>query len=117
MKKALIVDDSMVMRMMLKRILDKNGFTVVGEAENGKKAVERYQELNPDVVTLDITMPEMDGLSALKEIIKINPKANVVIVSAIGQQRFVVEALNAGARGYLIKPFREESVVKVLKGI
>lgn len=117
MKKALIVDDSTVMRMMLKRILRKNGFEVIGEADNGLMGVEKYRELNPDLVTLDITMPVMDGLTALKEIMKINRGANVVMVSAMGQQWFVDEALNYGAKGYLVKPFREENVLKVLNGI
>lgn len=117
MKKALIVDDSLVMRMLLKRILRKNGFEVVGEAENGLIGVEKYQELNPDLVTMDITMPVKDGLTALKEILEINREANVVMVSAMGQQWFVDEALKYGAKGFLVKPFREENVLKVIQGI
>ena len=117
MKKALIVDDSLVMRMLLKRILRKNGFEVVGEAENGLIGVEKYQELNPDLVTMDITMPVKDGLTALKEILEINREANVVMVSTMGQQWFVDEALKYGAKGFLVKPFREENVLKVIQGI
>ncbi|NLC52906.1 MAG: response regulator [Firmicutes bacterium] len=117
MKKALIVDDSLVMRMLLKRILRKNGFEVVGEAENGLIGVEKYQEINPDLVTMDITMPVKDGLTALKEILEINREANVVMVSAMGQQWFVDEALKYGAKGFLVKPFREENVLKVIQGI
>ncbi|HHW11966.1 MAG TPA: response regulator [Firmicutes bacterium] len=117
MKKALIVDDSMVMRMMLKRILRKIGYEVIAEADNGLKGVEKYQELNPDLVTMDITMPVMDGITALQEIMKINRSANVVMVSAMGQHWFVDEALSYGAKGFLIKPFREENVRNVLSGI
>lgn len=117
MKKALIVDDSTVMRMMLKRILRNNGYEIVGEADNGLTGVEKYQELNPDLVTMDITMPMMDGITALKEILKINRGANVVMVSAMGQHWYVNEALEYGAKGFLIKPFEEENVLKVLKAI
>jgi len=116
-KKVLVVDDAAFMRMALKIILEKNGFQVVGEAENGRLGVRKYKELDPDLVTLDITMPEMDGLTALKEIMKINNKAKVIIVSALGQENHVREAIVSGARSFIVKPFTEEHVTKVLNAI
>lgn len=115
MKKVLIVDDAAFMRKSLRIILEKNGFEVAGEAENGQVGVRRYKELNPDIVTLDITMPEMDGITALKEIKKTDKNANVVIVSAMGQEGYVREAIISGAKSFIVKPFKEEHVVKVLK--
>lgn len=114
MKKVLIVDDAAFMRMSLKKIMVENGFEVIGEAENGKEAVTKYNELQPDIVTLDITMPEMDGITALKAIMKIDPEANVVIVSAMGQESYVREAVMAGAKNFIVKPFNKEHVIKVL---
>lgn len=105
-KKILIVDDAAFMRMMLKDILTKNGYEVVGEAENGAKAVEKYGELKPDLVTMDITMPEMDGISALKNIRSIDSNAKVVMCSAMGQQAMVIEAIQVGARDFIVKPFQ-----------
>ena len=104
-KKILIVDDAAFTRMMLKDILTKNGYEVVGEAENGAKAVEKYKEVTPDLVTMDITMPEMDGISALKNIRSIDSNAKVVMCSAMGQQAMVIEAIQAGARDFIVKPF------------
>ena len=95
--RVLVVDDAAFMRMMVKDILTKNGYEVVGEAENGMKALEKYQELKPDLVTMDITMPEMDGISAVKEIKKVDPNAKIVMCSAMGQQAMVIEAIQAGA--------------------
>ena len=94
--RVLVVDDAAFMRMMVKDILSKNGYEIVGEAENGMKALEKYQELKPDLVTMDITMPEMDGISAVKEIKKVDPNAKVVMCSAMGQQAMVIEAIQAG---------------------
>ena len=94
--RVLVVDDAAFMRMMVKDILSKNGYEVVGEAENGMKALEKYQELKPDLVTMDITMPEMDGISAVKEIKKVDPNAKIVMCSAMGQQAMVIEAIQAG---------------------
>ena len=94
--RVLIVDDAAFMRMMVKDILSKNGYEIVGEAENGMKALEKYQELKPDLVTMDITMPEMDGITAVKEIKKVDPAAKVVMCSAMGQQAMVIEAIQAG---------------------
>ncbi len=111
--KVMVVDDALFMRTMLRRILTDAGYDVY-EAENGSQAVQRYTEIRPDVVAMDITMPEMDGLTALKHIRKIDPKANVVMCTAMGQQRLVLEAIQAGARDYITKPFQPE---RVLEGI
>jgi len=113
--KVLVVDDAAFMRVSIKNMLTKNGFEVVGEAENGKIAVAKYQELMPDVVTLDITMPELDGLDALKEIMKINPKAVVIMVSAMGQESMVRDAVMSGAKGFIVKPFKEDAIVAAIK--
>lgn len=112
--KVLIVDDAAFMRMMLKDILTKNGFEVVGEAENGKMAAQMYGELKPDVVTMDITMPEMDGIAAVKEIKGSDPGAKVVMVSAMGQQAMVIEAIRAGAADFIVKPFQPDRVLEAL---
>lgn len=113
----LIVDDASFMRMMIKDILTKNGFNVLGEAENGAKAVERYKELNPDLVLMDITMPEMDGIQAVKEIKKLNANAKVVMCSAMGQQAMVIEAIQAGAKDFIVKPFQADRVVEAVKKV
>ncbi len=110
----LIVDDAAFMRMMLKDILTKKGFTVVGEAENGAIAVKKYMELQPNITTMDITMPEMDGLQALIEIRKRDAKARVIMCSALGQQSMVIEAIQAGAKDYIIKPFQVDRVVAAI---
>ncbi len=115
MKKVLIVDDATFMRLSLRTMLEKNGFEVVGEAENGQKGIQKYKELRPDIVTMDITMPEMDGLEALKEIRKIDSDANIFIISAMGQERHVREAIVSGARGFIVKPFKEEHIIKTLE--
>ena len=103
------------MRMMVKDILSKNGYEVVGEAENGMKAVEKFAELRPDLVTMDITMPEMDGISAVKAIKKIDPKAKIVMCSAMGQQAMVIEAIQAGARDFIVKPFQADRVLEAVR--
>jgi len=115
MARVLVVDDAMFMRAMLKKVLTEAGFEIAGEAENGQIAVERYKELKPDLVMMDITMPEMDGLAALKEIMKVDSGAKVVMCTALGQERNVAEALKIGAKDYIIKPFREDKVVEVAK--
>lgn len=115
MTKILIVDDARFMRVTMKAMLEKNGFKVIGEAENGAVAIEQFSKLQPDIVTLDITMPEMDGITALKEIMKINPKAKVVMVSALGQQNYVMEALKLGAKGFVVKPYKEDYIVDTIK--
>jgi two-component system chemotaxis response regulator CheY len=103
--------------MMVKDILTKNGYAVVGEAENGAKAVEKYSETNPDLVIMDITMPEVDGIQAVKEIKKIDPNANIIMCSAMGQQAMVIEAIQAGAKDFIVKPFQAERVVEAVKKI
>lgn len=115
--KVLVVDDAAFMRMMLKDILNKNGFEVVGEAENGLQAVEKYKEIKPDVTTMDITMPEMDGISAVKQIKALDPGAKVVMCSAMGQQAMVIEAIQAGAKDFIVKPFQPERVVEALRKV
>ncbi|KUO95058.1 response regulator [Ferroacidibacillus organovorans] len=111
----LVVDDAAFMRMMVKEILTKNGFQVIGEANDGAQAVERYKELRPDLVTMDITMPEMDGIQALREIKAFDPSAKVIMCSAMGQQAMVIEAIQAGARDFIVKPFQAERVVEAVK--
>ena len=117
MTKVLVTDDAAFMRMQLKDMLSKLGYEVVGEAENGQVAIEKYQELQPDVVTMDITMPEMDGIAAVKEIKKINPAAKVIMCSAMGQQNMVLEAIQAGANDFIVKPFSAERVEEALSKI
>jgi len=113
-KKILIVDDAAFMRMMIKNILTKNGFEVVGEASNGAEAVELYKKLKPDLVTMDITMPEMDGIEALKKIKEIDPNAKVIMVSAMGQQQLVIEAIQAGAKDFIVKPFQPDRLLEAV---
>ena len=114
-KRILIVDDAAFMRMMLKDIITKNGYEVAGEAENGLKAVELYKELKPDLVMMDITMPEMDGIQAVREIKKIDPQAKIIMCSAMGQQAMVIESIQAGARDFIVKPFQAERIVEAIK--
>lgn len=113
-KTVLIVDDAAFMRNMLKGILAKNGYEVVGEASNGLEAIQMYAKLKPDVVTMDMTMPELSGTDALKEIVKQYPDAKVIMCSAMGQQILVVEAIRAGAKDFIVKPFSEDRVVEAL---
>ncbi|MBP2653107.1 MAG: response regulator receiver protein [Firmicutes bacterium] len=115
--KVLIVDDAAFMRMMIKDILSKNGFEVVGEAENGAKAVEKYQELKPDLTTMDITMPEMDGITAVKQIKGIDPNAKVIMCSAMGQQAMVIEAIQSGAKDFIVKPFQPDRVLEAIRKV
>ena len=115
MAKVLIVDDAAFMRISIKNMLTKNGYEVVGEAENGLVGIELYKELHPDIVTMDITMPEMSGLDALKEITKVDPQAKIVMVSAMGQEAMVREAIVSGAKGFIVKPFKEEGIIAALK--
>lgn len=113
-KTVLIVDDAAFMRMMLKDILTKNGFEVVGEAQNGKEGVEAFQKYKPDIITMDITMPEMNGIDAVKAIKALDPSVKVVMVSAMGQQPMVIEAIQAGANDFIVKPFQPERVVEAI---
>ncbi|MBF8983084.1 response regulator [Lutibacter sp. B2] len=116
-KGILVVDDAAFMRMMVKDVLTKYGYNVLGEAENGAKAIEKYKELNPDLVIMDITMPEVDGIQALKEIKKIDPSAKVVMCSAMGQQAMVIEAIQAGAGDFIVKPFQADRVIEAVKKV
>lgn len=114
-KRILIVDDAAFMRMMIKDILIKNNFEVVGEASDGVQAVEKYMELLPDLVTMDITMPEMDGITALKQIKENDPSAKVIMCSAMGQQAMVIDAIQAGAKDFIVKPFQADRVVEAIQ--
>jgi two-component system chemotaxis response regulator CheY len=111
----LIVDDAAFMRMMIKDILSKNGYEVVGEANDGSQAIEKYKDLKPDLVTMDITMPEMDGITALKEIKKFDGNSKVIMCSAMGQQAMVIDAIQAGAKDFIVKPFQSDRVIEAIK--
>ena len=117
-KSVLICDDAAFMRVMIKDILTKNGYEVAGEAENGLKAVEKYNETKPDLVMMDITMPEMDGIQALKSIKSAKPSQKCVMISAMGQQAMVIDAIKSGASDFIVKPFQpdrvQEAILKVL---
>ncbi|HZG59388.1 MAG TPA: response regulator [Anoxybacillus sp.] len=117
MAKILIVDDAKFMRMTLSNILKKANHEIVGEGENGKEAVELYRALRPDVVTLDITMPIMNGLEAVKAIKQEDPNAKIIICSAMGQQKMVVEAIEAGALDFIVKPFDEPRVMEAVNRV
>lgn len=117
MKRVLIVDDAAFMRLTLKTILEKHGFEVVGEGEDGATGIVKYKELKPDIVTMDITMPEISGIEALRAIMEMDPGAKVVMVSAMGQKPLVTEAIESGAKGFIVKPFKEERVINTLNGI
>lgn len=116
-KNVLIVDDAAFMRMMIKDILSKNGYNIAAEAENGKIAIEKYNEVKPDLVLMDITMPEMDGIQALKGIKTIDPNASVIMCSAMGQQAMVIEAIQSGAKDFIVKPFQAERVLEAVKKV
>lgn len=116
-KNILICDDAAFMRMMIKDILTKNGYNVVGEAENGAIAVEQYNALKPDLVLMDITMPEMDGIQALKAIKAADPNSLVIMCSAMGQQAMVIEAIQGGAKDFIVKPFQQERVIEAVKKV
>ena len=116
-KNILICDDAAFMRMMIKDILTKNGYNVAGEAENGAKAVEKYNELKPDLVLMDITMPEMDGIQALKKIKETDSSALIIMCSAMGQQAMVIESIQAGAKDFIVKPFQADRVIEAVKKV
>ena len=115
MPKVLVVDDAQFMRMMLKDILIKNGFEIIGEAKNGAEALEKYKELKPDIVTLDITMPEVDGITALKNIKEYDSNVKAVMCSAMGQQGMVIESIQAGAKDFIVKPFQADRVIEAIR--
>lgn len=105
------------MRMMIKNIVIKNGYEVAGEAENGQVAFELYQELKPDVVTMDITMPEVNGIEGIKKICAFDPKAKIIVCSAMGQETLVMEAIGAGAKDFIVKPFQQERILQALERV
>lgn len=114
MPKILLVDDAAFMRMRCAKLLTENGYEV-GEAENGQDAITKYQNWNPDLVLMDITMPVMDGIAATKEIKSLDPGAKVVMVSALGQQTMVIEAIKAGAKDFVVKPFEPDKILTTVK--
>ena len=116
-KNILICDDAAFMRMMIKDILTKNGYNIAGEAENGAKAIEKYAELKPDLVLMDITMPEMDGIEALKKIKASDPNASVIMCSAMGQQAMVIESIQSGAKDFIVKPFQADRVIEAVQKV
>lgn len=116
----MIVDDALFMRKTLANILKKEGFEICAEAENGKEAIEKYKELKPDAVTMDIIMPkieDIDGIDAVKEITKIDPQAKIIMVSAMGQHSLVIDAIQAGAKDFIVKPFQPSRVTEALRRI
>lgn len=117
MKKVLIVDDASVVRLMIRKILTQNDFTIIGEATNGKDALVKYKELKPDVVTMDMIMPEADGIQATKDILAFDKNAKVVIVSGIYQKEMLARAINAGASSYIVKPFESDRVISTLNEV
>jgi len=116
-KTILLVDDAAFMRMMLKDILTKNGYDVVGEAENGVKAIEKFKELKPSLTILDITMPEMNGIQAAKGIKTLDANALIIMCSAMGQQAMVIESIQAGARDFIVKPFQADRVLEAVQKV
>ncbi len=117
MASVLVTDDAAFMRMQLKDILTKLGHIVVGEAENGKDAIEKFKELTPELITMDITMPEMNGVDAVKEIKKINSDVKIIMCSAMGQQGMVLDAIQAGANDFIVKPFTRERIQEALEKV
>ncbi len=113
-KKAVVVDDTMFMRMTLKSILENLGYEVIGEGADGFDAVRLYKQLEPDLITMDITMPNKDGIAAVKEILAINTEAKVIMVSAMGQKTRVIDAITAGAKDFVVKPFKQERIAEAL---
>ena len=115
--RVLIADDASFMRQMIREIIEPEGYEVVGEATDGVEAVEQYRQLQPDLVTMDIVMPKRSGIDAVRTILAQDPSANVVMCSALGQETLVMEALQAGARDFIVKPFKPDSVVATLEKI
>ncbi len=113
----LICDDAIFMRTMISDILQQSGFEVIGEAETGAEAVSQYKKLRPDLVTMDIVMPDMGGIDAVREITKVDPNAKILMCSAMGQQALVVEAIQAGAKDFVVKPFQPSRVLEVVQRV
>lgn len=114
MSRVLVVDDAAFMRMMLKDILTKGGFEIAGEAANGIQAIATYESTKPDIVTMDITMPDMDGIGAVKKIKALDPNAKIIMCSAMGQENMVLEAIRAGAKDFIVKPFQADRVLNAI---
>lgn len=117
MANIIVVDDSLFMRQILKELITGMGHVIIGEAEDGYEAVLKYSELRPDMITMDINMPKMSGVTALKEILKIDPEAKVLICSALGQQSMITESIRAGAKDFVVKPIQDERVMEAIKKI
>ena len=117
MKRVMVCDDAAFMGMMIKDILVKNGYEIAAEAENGLKAVEQYPDAKPDLVLMDITMPEVDGIEAVRRIKALDPNANVIMCSAMGQQAMVIEAIQAGAKDFIVKPFQADRVLEAVRKV
>ncbi len=117
MVRILIADDTQFMRTNLRIMFERHGMQVVGEADSGSKVIKMYEVLNPDIITMDITMPNLDGIEATKCIMKMNPNAKIIIVSALGQEGFVREAILAGAKNFIVKPFHEEKVIEIVEKV
>lgn len=117
MPTVLVIDDATFMRIALKKILEKNGFEVIGEAETGERGIKKYVELQPEIVTMDIVMPDLDGIQALKAIRQHDPQAKVIMISSMGQEVLVREAIMNGAKTFIVKPFKEDHVIEALKKI
>ena len=115
--KILIVDDAVFMRTVLRKMLEEANYEIVGEASNGVEAISRAKELKPDIITLDITMPEMDGVTALPKILEVSPSSKVIMCSAMGQQPMVVDAIKNGAKDFIVKPFQKARVVQAIENI
>jgi two-component system, chemotaxis family, chemotaxis protein CheY len=115
--RVLIVDDLSFIKLLIRDTLEKTGFEVVGEASNGIEAIELYRKLKPDVVLMDITMPRMDGIQALQEIIKYDKNAKVIMCSALGQQRLIIQSIQYGAKDFIVKPFKQERIVGAIKKV
>jgi two-component system chemotaxis response regulator CheY len=115
MARILVADDASFMRMMIREIVENEGYEIVGEASDGIQAVEMYRELHPDIVTMDIVMPRRSGIDAVREIVELEPSACIVMCSALGQESLVSESLQAGARNFIVKPFKPESVLTTLR--
>ncbi|MFA5576152.1 MAG: response regulator [Tissierellaceae bacterium] len=112
MKRVLVVDDAAFMRLSIRNMLQNTGYEVIGEAENGREGVEKFVELRPDIVTMDITMPIMTGIEAVQAIVKIDPNATVIMLSAMGQEQMVKDAILSGAKSFIVKPFKAEILLK-----
>lgn len=117
MKKILVVDDAKVIRMVIRRLLTQHGYLIAGEAGNGREAFEKYKELRPDAVTMDIIMPEVDGIQGLKDILAFDKQAKVIMISAIDQRDSLTDAIRNGASDYVVKPFEDDRMISTLKNI